>query len=91
MRPQDKVIWKWSSIALQMSVISVRGRVHVLPKAVISSASNTYAKKSKRLGILELPLWRLEMVISTYSNILLSVSMINSVNLRVRMQQSPAN
>ena len=26
-------------------------RVHVLPKTVISSASNTYAKKPKRLGI----------------------------------------
>ena len=28
----------------------MRWRVHVLPKTVISSASNTYAKKSKRLG-----------------------------------------
>ena len=46
-------------------------------KTVISSASNTYAKKSKRLGIRELPIGRLKMVISTYSNILLSVSMIN--------------
>ena len=27
-------------------------RVHMLPQTVISSASNTYAKKSKRLGIL---------------------------------------
>jgi len=26
-------------------------RVHMLPKTVISSASNTYTKKSKRLGI----------------------------------------
>ena len=34
-------------------------RVHVLPKTVISSASNTYAKKSKRLGIRILPHWRL--------------------------------
>ena len=32
---------------------------------------------------LELPLWRLKMVISTYSNILLSVSMINMTNGRV--------
>ena len=28
-------------------------RVQVLPQTVISSASNTYAKKSKRLGILD--------------------------------------
>ena len=53
------------------------GRVQMLPKAVISSASNTYTKKPKRLGIGEVPLGRLQMVISTYSNILLSVSMIN--------------
>ena len=46
-------------------------------ETVISSASNTYAKKRKRLGILILPLGRLQKVISTYSNILLSVSMIN--------------
>ena len=26
-----KVIWKWSSIALQMSVLSMRGRVQMLP------------------------------------------------------------
>ena len=32
------------------------GRVQMLPEKVISSASNTYAKKRKRLGILELPL-----------------------------------
>ena len=32
---------------------------------------------------LGLPLWRLKMVISTYSNILLSVSMINMTNGRV--------
>ena len=31
-------------------------RVKVLPQTVISRYSNTYAKKSKRLGILELPL-----------------------------------
>ena len=37
-------------------------------------ASNTYAKKAKRLGVSILPLGRLQMVISTYSNILLSVS-----------------
>ena len=59
------------------------GRVQVLPRTVISSASNTYAKKSKRLGIWVLPLGRLKMVISTYSNILLSVSMINMTNGRV--------
>ena len=53
------------------------GRVHLLPKTVISSASNTYAKKRKRLGIRKLPNGRLKMVISTYSNILLSVSMMN--------------
>ena len=52
----------------------MRGRVHVLPKTVISSDSNTYAKKAKRLGVSILPLGRLQMVISTYSNILLSVS-----------------
>ena len=28
----------------------MRGRVHVLPKTVISSASNTYAKKQSALG-----------------------------------------
>ena len=55
----------------------MRWRVQVLPKTVISSASNTYAKKRKRLGIRVLPIGRLKMVISTYSNILLSVSMIN--------------
>ena len=59
------------------------GRVHVLPETVISSASNTYAKKPKRLGIRELPLGRLKMVIFTYSNILLSVSLINIRMLRV--------
>ena len=50
MRPQYKVIWKWSSIALQMSVLSMSGRVHMLPRTVISSASNTYAKKQSALG-----------------------------------------
>ena len=52
-------------------------RVHGLPETVISRYSNTYAKKSKRLGLLGLPQGRLKMVISTYSNILLSVSMMN--------------
>ena len=46
-------------------------------KTVISSASNTYAKKSKGLGILNTAAWAAEMVIFIYSNILLSVSMIN--------------
>ena len=55
----------------------------MLPRTVISSASNTYAKKSKRLGILILPLGRLQMVIFIYSNILLSVSMINIDERRV--------
>ena len=35
-------------------------RVQMLPKTVISSASNTYAKKRKRLGIRILPLGRLK-------------------------------
>ena len=39
------------SIALQRSVLLMSGRVHVLPKTVISRYSNTFAKKSKRLGI----------------------------------------
>ena len=90
MRPQYKVIWKWSSIALQMSVLSMRMRVHMLPETVISSASNTYTKKPKRLGIRVLPLGRLKMVISTYSNILLSVSLINMTKLRVRMRPGTA-
>ena len=51
MRPQNKVIWKWSSIAWQISVLSIGGRVQMLPKTVISRYSNTYAKKRKRLGI----------------------------------------
>jgi len=83
MRPHVKVIWKWSSIALQMSVLSMWRRVHVLPDTVISSASNTYAKKPKRLGIRVLPHGRLKMVISIYSNILLSVNMINIVHVCV--------
>ena len=64
--------------------------VHVLPKAVISSALNTYAKKAKRLGVFGLAIGRLQMVISTYSNILLSVSMINIANWRVIGQPSMA-
>ena len=35
----------------------MRKRVQMLPKTVISSASNTYAKKRKRLGIRVLPSW----------------------------------
>ena len=66
----------------------MRVRVHLLPKTVISRYSNTYAKKSKRLGIRELPLGRLKMVISTYSNILLSVSMMNMTNVRVSCGQN---
>ena len=66
------------------------GRVHVLPQTVISRYSNTYAKKRKRLGIGELPLGRLKMVISTYSNILLSVNLINITNMRVNMQPRTA-
>ena len=57
----------------------------MLPKTVDSSASNTYAKKSKRLGIGILPQGRLNMVIFIYSNILLSVSLINMTNVRVCM------
>ena len=52
-------------------------RVHMLPKTVISRCSNTYTKKSKRLGIRVLPLGRLKMVIFIYSNILLSVNLMN--------------
>ena len=33
------------------------GRVHMLPKTVISRYSNTYAKKPKRLGILSTASW----------------------------------
>ena len=53
-------------------------------------ASNTYAKKPKRLGISILPHGRLEMVIFTYSNTLLSVNMINMTNMRVSMQPRTA-
>jgi len=86
MRPHIMVIWTWSSIALQMSVLSIRMRVYVLPETVISSASNTYSKKSKRLGIRKLPLGRLEMVVFTYSNILSSESMVTMTYRRVSMQ-----
>ena len=41
----EKVIWKWYSIALQISVLSIRERVQKLPETVISRYSNTYAKK----------------------------------------------
>ena len=75
---------------LQISVLSMRERVDGLPQKVISSASNTYAKKSKRPGILGLPLGRLQKVISTYSNILLSVSMINITYWRVILRPSMA-
>jgi len=57
--------------------------VHGLPDAVISRYSNTYAKKSKRLGVRILPLGRLDMVVFIYSNILLSVSMVNMKHGRV--------
>ena len=83
MRPHIMVIWTWSSIALQMSVLSIRMRVYVLPETVISSASNTYTKKRKRLGIIGLPLGRLYVVVFTYSNILLSVSILTLVSMRV--------
>ena len=73
-----------------MSVLSVRMRVHLLPEEVISSASNTYTKKAKRLGMGILPLGRLKMAIFTYSNILLSVSLINITNGRVRWRPSSA-
>ena len=48
-----------------------------------------FTKKSKRPGILGLPL-RLQMAISTYSNILSSVSIINIAKWLVRMQQGSA-
>ena len=73
-----------------MSVRPVRERVHVLPKTVISRYSNTYAKKQKRLGVIILPHWRLIMVIFIYSNILLSVSMMNITILRVSMRPRKA-
>ena len=59
-------------------------------RTVISRCSNTYTKKSKRLGIEKLPHGRLIMVIFTYSNILLSVSMINLTSMRVGMQPRTA-
>jgi len=65
-------------------------RVHGLPIEVSSSASNTYMKKSKRLGILLLQLGRLEMVIFIYLNILLSVSMINIADGHVGMRPGTA-
>ena len=49
----------------------------MLPRTVISRYSNTYTKKRKRLGILDTATWAAKMVIFTYSNILLSVSMMN--------------
>ena len=66
------------------------GRVHVLPKTVISRYSNTYTKKSKRLGILDCHIGRLKMVIFTYSNILSSVSLINIRIVRVSVRPSSA-
>ena len=54
----------------------------MLPMAVISNASNTY-EEVKAPWVRVLPLGRLKMVISTYSNILLSVSLINITNMRV--------
>jgi hypothetical protein len=77
----DEPYFCW--IALQMSVLSMSGRVQKLPETVISRYSNTYAKKSKLLGFGQLPHGRLKMVISTYLNILLSVSTINFTYLRV--------
>ena len=56
----------------------------MLPYTVISSASNTYTKKSKRLGVLILPPGWLIVVIFIYSSILSSVSMINIAEQRVR-------
>ena len=86
MRPHSKVIWKWSSIALQMSVLSMSGRVQ-------DAAGNGHLEVLKYLREEAKAPWdwrtafgRLKMVISTYSNILLSVSMINMTKLRVRMQ-----
>jgi hypothetical protein len=72
-----------------MGVLSERERVKMLPKTVVSRYSNTYAK-SKHLGIVGLPLGRLEMVIFTYSNILSSVSTINFTYLRVGGQPRTA-
>ena len=56
----------------------------------ISRYSNTYVKKRKRLGIRVLPIWRLKMVTFIYSNILLSVSMMNIAHLRVIMRPKTA-
>ena len=47
-------------------------------------------EEAKRFGIRELPHRRLLMVISTYSNTLLSVNMITSWNMRVRMRPCAA-
>ena len=66
------------------------GRVNALPDTDISSASNTCTKKRKRDGIRILPNGRLKMVIFTYSNILLSVSMINIAYWHVRLQPRTA-
>ena len=74
---------------MQMGGLSERERVKKLPKTVVSRYSNTYAK-SKRLGIVGLPLGRLNMVIFTYSNILSSVSMINLTKCRVDGQPRTA-
>ena len=63
---------------------------HAALKKVVSSASNTYVKKSKRLGVLGLPIGRLLMVIFTYSNILLSESMMNMTHVRVCVQPRTA-
>ena len=83
----EMVIFIYSNILSSVNLIIItKMRVRVRPMAVISSASNTYTKKSKRLGIGELPLGRLNMVIFTYSNILLSVSLMDMTNGRVRMR-----
>ena len=62
----------------------------MLPQEVIASASNTYAKKRKRLGLIILPLGRLQMAIFIYSNILLSVNIINITKVRVGVRPSTA-
>ena len=51
---------------------------------VISRCLKYLRRSQKRLGVLGLPHGRLEKVIFTYSNILLSVSMINITKVRVR-------
>ena len=66
------------------------GRVNALPDTDISRYSNTYAKKRKRHGIRILPNGRLKRVIFTYSNTLLSVSMINIAYWHVRLQPRTA-